>query len=182
MALITRLSQLFKADFHAVLDQIEEPELLLKQAIREMENDLACQEQQSKRASHEEGQFIERKSEVDDALTRLDEELDVCFDSGKDDLARALIKRRLQAQRLSKRLDNKLNSTRSSIAQLAERLEHNRTALESMRQKAELFAQSADKASAPSAANERGYWGDDHVDDDDVEVAFLREKMRRSQS
>ena len=37
MALINRLSRLFKADFHAVLDQIEEPELLLKQAIREME-------------------------------------------------------------------------------------------------------------------------------------------------
>jgi phage shock protein A len=33
MALINRISRLFKADFHAVLDQIEEPEGLLKQAI-----------------------------------------------------------------------------------------------------------------------------------------------------
>ena len=41
MALINRVSRLFRADFHAVLDQIEEPELLLKQAIRDMEDELA---------------------------------------------------------------------------------------------------------------------------------------------
>ena len=41
MALINRISRLFKADFHAVLDHIEEPEALLKQAIRDMEDDLA---------------------------------------------------------------------------------------------------------------------------------------------
>ena len=38
MALINRVSRLFKADFNAVLDQIEEPEQLLKQAIRDMED------------------------------------------------------------------------------------------------------------------------------------------------
>ena len=41
MALIKRLSRLFAADLHAVLDQIEEPEALLKQAVREMEEELA---------------------------------------------------------------------------------------------------------------------------------------------
>ena len=45
MTLITRLSRLFRADFHAVLDRIEEPETLLRQAIREMEEEIACQEQ-----------------------------------------------------------------------------------------------------------------------------------------
>ncbi|RLA35148.1 MAG: hypothetical protein DRR11_01080, partial [Gammaproteobacteria bacterium] len=45
MALINRISRLFKADFHAVLDQIEEPEQLLKQAIRDMEDELATTEQ-----------------------------------------------------------------------------------------------------------------------------------------
>jgi phage shock protein A len=44
MALITRLSRLFQADMHAVLDKIEEPELLLRQAIREMEEFIATDE------------------------------------------------------------------------------------------------------------------------------------------
>ena len=38
MALINRVTQLFKADFHAVLDRIEEPEQLLRQSIRDMED------------------------------------------------------------------------------------------------------------------------------------------------
>ena len=45
MALITRVSRLFQADFHAVLDRIEEPDLLLRQAVREMEEELARDEQ-----------------------------------------------------------------------------------------------------------------------------------------
>ena len=36
MALVNRLSRLFQADFHAVLDRIEEPDLQLRQAVREM--------------------------------------------------------------------------------------------------------------------------------------------------
>ena len=46
MALVNRISRLFRADFHAVLDQIEEPDLLLRQAIREMQDDMAQDEQQ----------------------------------------------------------------------------------------------------------------------------------------
>ena len=40
MALINRMSRLFTADVHAVLDRIEEPDVLLRQAIREMEEAL----------------------------------------------------------------------------------------------------------------------------------------------
>ena len=44
MALITRVARLFRADLHAVLDRIEEPDVLLKQAVREMEEELASEE------------------------------------------------------------------------------------------------------------------------------------------
>ena len=35
MTIINRLSSLFKADVYAVLDKIEEPQLLLQQALRD---------------------------------------------------------------------------------------------------------------------------------------------------
>jgi len=38
MALMTRITHLFKADMHAIIDSIEEPSSVLKQAIREMED------------------------------------------------------------------------------------------------------------------------------------------------
>ena len=62
MALITRVSRLFQADFHAVLDRIEEPEVLLRQAVREMEEELARDEQHSKVLHHEQGQLTTRES------------------------------------------------------------------------------------------------------------------------
>ena len=44
MTLITRITRLFKADLHGILDGLEEPEEVIKQAIRDMEEDIATQE------------------------------------------------------------------------------------------------------------------------------------------
>ena len=65
MALINRVARLFKADFHAVLDQIEEPELLLKQAVREMEDELAESEQRIRVCTHDQEALAIRKREID---------------------------------------------------------------------------------------------------------------------
>ncbi len=48
MALINRMSRLFTADVHAVLDRLEEPDVLLKHAVREMEEELARNEQRAR--------------------------------------------------------------------------------------------------------------------------------------
>ena len=60
MALINRISRLFKADFHAVLDQIEEPEALLKQAIRDMEDDVVNTEQRIGLCAHDQDALTQR--------------------------------------------------------------------------------------------------------------------------
>ena len=52
MALITRVGRLFRADLHAVLDRVEEPEVLLRQAIREMEEELAEDRQRLRLERH----------------------------------------------------------------------------------------------------------------------------------
>ena len=101
MALITRVSRLFRADLHAVLDRIEEPDILLKQALREMEEALARDEQRVKLLTHEQAQLSSRAQEVEQSLSDIEEELDVCFDSGKDELARALVRRKLEAAAFS---------------------------------------------------------------------------------
>jgi phage shock protein A len=178
MALITRVSRLFQADFHAVLDRIEEPEVLLRQAVREMEEELACDEQRSKVLRHEQGQLIARETEIEQSLHDIEEELDVCFESGNDDLARTSIKRKLEAQRFSKGLSRRHQALQETLDELNTRLRENRARLESMRQKAELLAE--ESARARSADN----WTlpDITVRDEDVEVALLREKQLRRRS
>ena len=175
MALITRVSRLFRADLHAVLDRIEEPYVLLRQAVREMEEELARDEQRLKSLTVEQGQLAAREKDIDQSQRDIEEELDICFASGKDDLARALIKRKLEAERFRKLLARKRETLNEMIVGLKTRLEENRRQLDSMRQKAELLAE---EESAPS--EERWTTPDFAVRDEDVEVAFLREKQKRS--
>jgi phage shock protein A len=178
MALITRLARLFRADLHAVLDRIEEPAVLLRQAIREMEEALAGDERRTQVLQHEQGQLLARQAEIDQTLSGIEAELDICFASGKDDLARVLVRRRLEAQRFVTFLTRKREALEHSLAACATRLEENRTRLNSMRQKAELLAE--DDTPEPV---EPGWSSPDmSVRDEDVEVAFLREKHRRRPS
>ncbi len=177
MALITRLSRLFQADLHAVLDRIEEPDALLRQAVREMEEALDLDQQQAGLLKHEQGQLVARQTELERSLARIGEELDICFDSGKDDLAQKLIKRKLEAQRFDSFLSRKSKVLEERLGGLTTRIEENRSRLESMRQKAELMA------GAESSEQAEEYWTppDLPIRQEDVEVAFLREQQNRSQ-
>lgn len=178
MALITRVSRLFQADFHAVLDRIEEPDVLLRQAVREMEEELARDEQRSKVLQLEQRQLTGRESELKRSLHDIEAELDTCFEAGNDDLVRACIRRRLEVQRFGKHLSRTLVALGETLDDLNTRIRENRTRLESMRQKAELLA--GEIARTPPAEN----WTvpDINVRDEDVEVALLREKQHRSRS
>ena len=178
MALITRVSRLFQADFHAVLDRIEEPEVLLRQAVREMEEELARDEQDSKVLHHEQGQLIARETDLEQSLHDIEEELDVCFESGNDDLARACIKRKLEAQRFCKGLSRRRQALQETLKDLNTRLRENRARLESMRQKAELLAEENTRA----RPTDDWTLPDITVRNEDVEVALLREKQQRRRS
>ena len=175
MALITRVSRLFRADFHAVLDRIEEPDVLLKQAVREMEEELARDEQRLKVLSHEQEQFTARRADLDQSLIEIEEELDVCFASSKEDLARSMIKRRLEAERFGRYISGKCKTSQQAIAELNSRIEQNCARLDSMRQKAELLAEE----SAISRHEDPLATPDISVRAEEVEVAFLREKQKR---
>ena len=184
MALINRISRLFKADFHAVLDQIEEPEALLKQAIRDMEDELASTEQRINLRAHNQEALTVRKSELEDTAREFETKLDLCFEAEKDDLARNIIRQRLEVERLLKRLNARQVANAKYIDEQRAMLDQNNATLESLRQKAELFAQQV-----PAHTGNNGEFDDTAwlaremtVGDDEVEIAFLRERNLRSAS
>ena len=175
MALITRLSRLFRADMHAVLDRIEEPQQLLQQAIREMEEALHQEEQQLKLLEHEQGELRRRLQGLSQGLEKSEEELDLCFESNREELARNIIKRRLETERHGTLLAQKGEALAAQMTQLKPRIEQHRDELQGMRQKAEfLSSERGPAASGPGV--------EVVIRDDEVEVAFLREKQRRMPS
>jgi phage shock protein A len=165
---------LFRADVHAVLDRIEEPLVLLQQAVREMEADLVDDEKKLKLLNFESLRLEQRHEEINQCLGQLEDELNVCFDHGKDDLARTLIRRKLEGEQAQKTAARKHESLKQTLVVLETRVTENRRSLDSMRQKAELLGEEngtrEEFAATPDYA----------VREEDVEVAFLREKERRS--
>ena len=166
MALINRISRVFQADVHAVLDRIEEPDLLLKQAIREMEEELSSDEQRLKIFEHEQDLLNNRKSELEEVLTGIDSELDLCFNADKDELARSLIKRQLETKHFYKHLAHKSKALQQSLTDLKARLDENQLQLESMRQKAAMLTEDIQ----PNYNSQRENWNNANytVDEEDV--------------
>lgn len=184
MALVNRIARLFKADFHAVLDQLEEPEQLLRQAIRDMEDELGNAEQRITAFTQQQDSLSARIGELEAALAELDSQLDLCFRTGKDELAKKTIRRKLETGRLLKRLAANRSANVKSLAEERALFEDNSTALQGLRQKAELFARRSPVQAGPEQDAGDIAWlaREMSVSDEDVEIAWLREKDSRSAS
>lgn len=176
MALVTRLSRLFQADFHAVLDRIEEPDLQLRQAVREMQFALDQDRQRQQLLQHEAEQLDKAVDSIDDQLRSLDEELDICLAANKDDLARDLLRRKLAAEK-------RLQATRERGAAidrqrqtLTRQVDEQTQQLTSMQQKLELLVKGEDASVATDFTSAAV------IRNEEIEIALLREKQKRSKS
>jgi phage shock protein A len=180
MAIINRIARLFQADFHAVLDRIEEPAQLLRQAVRDMEDELAASEQQIGIAAQEHDSLLARKSGLEQRLADLEQELDLCFASHKEQLARGLIRRKLEGQRLLSHIASRQATLGAQLQEQRARLAHNRMTLEAMQQKAAIFAERAPDTTGTAA--DEGSWiaRGLAVGEDEIDIAFLREQQARS--
>ena len=176
MALITRMTRLFTADLHAVLDRLEDPDILLKQAIREMEDDLSLREQRIHFLDHEREQSARQAAQIDHDLVQLDEQLDVCMTSAEEDLARTLLKRKLEMTQLSKRLRARADANTEALVEERGQLDENREAFDALRERAESML---DAPNGPGGRHAMGAY-QTTITDADVEVALLQEKQRRS--
>ena len=174
MTLIARLSKLFQADLHDVLDCIEEPASLLRQSVRDMEQALAADDRRVEGWRQERAQIIARSGHLERSLEQLAEQLDTCFDAAEGELARALLRRRLEAQRLLSLLAEQRQALEGRIATAHSRALEQRGRLECLRQRA-AAALSADDA----PAGERWSGARLSVTEAEVEVAYLQEQQRR---
>ena len=176
MALINRMSRLFTADVHAVLDRIEEPDVLLKHAIREMDEEFAHSEQRVRQLEHERAALVDRHGKIQAALAELVSQLDVCFANGNDELARKVVRRNLETEKLGQHVAERSASITKELAERRALVDEQRERLDVLRQKAELLA------AAPSGGGDEWGRASFTVGEDEVEVALLRERQARKPS
>lgn len=173
MAIIRRISRLFAADVHAVLDQIEEPEAVLRQAIRDMEEELARQRQRHKSLAQDIDSLDRQRAALDVRLREIDSSLDICFRSENDALARRLTRRKLETLKLGEQQAARRETLAAQLVEVAALIALNDGQLDGMQQKAAVLVTDlpgSDCHRGPSAAG---------ISEDDIEMAFLREKQVR---
>ena len=188
MALINRLNRLFRADLHAVLDRIEEPEALLRESVREMAAAIEADQRGLQQLTQRESELGRQQQQLNDSLEKLAQELDVCFVAEQDQLARGLIKRRLQTQQRLDELNQGQQQAQLQVSEFTERLQHNRSRLEAIEQKLALVVSS--ESMSRTAQTHQIDQQDSHVfrrfdsatviDEAAVEVAYLAEQQRRA--
>jgi len=175
MALMTRITHLFKADMHAIIDSIEEPSSVLKQAIREMEDLIVEDETQLITMAEHHKQVLSSNIETENLLNQDEEELDLCLETDNEELARVIIKRKLERLQFKKNLDEKGIRLTKAIEELNKKISQNRVSHESMKQKADLLVERTEL----SDNKKSNTYPDFNISQDDVEVALLREKKKR---
>lgn len=172
MTVLTRLSRLFRADLHALLDRMEAPDVLLQQAIRDMEGEIQLQQQEQKKRALEQQQLQRRCSELQERLQQQETELDLCLDAGNDALTRALLRRRLEQEQTLRLLQQRLQTLTEKMRGADTELQQQQRELKALREQAEVLLQtpSSTRDAADACA----------VTEADVELALLKAKSKRS--
>jgi phage shock protein A len=174
MTVMKRMSRLFRADFNAVLDRLEEPEALLQQAIREMDEQIHEDKKRAALLTHELDVLASRRDKLRKTVAHIDAELDLGFESGDETLARNLVRRKLSAEKGARSITEKHAEVETLVERCRARLEQNEARLGELREKAEILGTSGDSSSLTDADDEVS------ITADEVEIALLRERKARN--
>jgi phage shock protein A len=175
MTLMMRITRLFRADMHGLLDLLEEPEAVLKQAIRDMESEIRQGQQILAERRQREERLRRASTQLESSIHAYEEQIDIAFEAQNDDLARTFIRKKLEAE-------NRLQATARAIAEMAaetdamqNRLRDQQAQLDAIIAKMPLVAGEPSDAEPPV-----GSTAPSGVAEEDVEAAFLREKRKRA--
>ena len=175
MPLINRFSQLFCADFHALLDRLEDPETLLKQAIRDGEHELdrmRTRAQNERRSISRHEQTLEQLAQQ---TATADDELSLCIDQDSEKLARGVMRRKLELERQASNLGSKVEASRQTLLRLEQEITEGEAALNATREKYELMA--AQPADEPRVVTTEA-----HITEQDIDLALMKARRERKAS
>ena len=175
MKILPRTGRLIKADIHAMLDRLEQPETVLRQAIRDMEQSLQDKQQQLTQMQQQTQQMEQDKTDYQQQLEQAEEELDFCFSSDNHTLAKTVLKRRIHLQKTQANLLKSQLQLNTHQDQLQQLVRQQQDQLAAYQQKATLFLE---QKSQPRFGNPEVSL----VSDEELEIAYLKELKQRSET
>ena len=181
MTLMTRLERLFKADAHSILDWLEDPEAVLKQAFRDMEGEIEKGEQMLVDLSRKETRLQFLVETVETKIAELEHQIDISFEEDNGELARTFIRKKLEAEKRLKTAARLVADVTANKDAQQRKIDEQKEQLRTIVEKMQLFVENLCQpiSQEPVTAFESS---PSAVSDEEVEIAFLHEKRKRSES
>lgn len=139
MAILTRVLQLFKADIHGVMDQIEDQKLMLKQHLRDMEETLNHKEAAFRQMCFARDQARQEYEKAATEINNLQRDLRIAIQKNRDDIARMLIKKLKRLMRIQAERGSHIDLLNQETEAFKETIEQQRLQYELLRQQASAF-------------------------------------------
>lgn len=123
MGLFKRISDIISANFNELAERYEDPEKMLKQAIREMEVSIRDATQETARAMAGEKRLARQLAYNQSESRQWQSRAEVAVESGDDDLARRALSRKQEHDKLAVALDDQMRASSEASRTLRHQLE-----------------------------------------------------------
>ncbi len=181
MAIMTRFIRLCKADVHGVMDQLEDKGLLLKQHLRDMEENLEHKEARLRAMLGYREQAERQVDRHDKEIQKLEQDLTLAIQKDKDDFARFVIKKLKPLRSHREELRQHMEGLDKETAQFRDCLEEQRRQYEQLQLKAASFLQRSEREEweeaiftvAPMRA-----WAEPSEEEVELELLALKEALK----
>lgn len=177
MGMMTRITRLWKADMHGVMDQLEDKALMLKQCLREMEQSLQEKRRRLNRLSRTCDQMRSEITVREKEHHELENDLSLAVKKNKDDIARLLIRKRLVIKAEAERLSGQLKQMEEEQNRLAERVQRQQRQYEEIKVKCAAYCRQVEQHAGGDTDEvwvEAGISG--YPSDEEIELELLRFK------
>ncbi len=177
MGIASRIVNIFKADIHGVMDQLEDQGLLLKQHLRDMEGILNFKEVKLQKMMASRNQAQRDHERYEQQCKTLEHDLTVAVQKDKDDIARMLIKKMKPLENLRDELDRHIKTLDEEIVAFKDRLDQQRLRYERLKHRATEFSHKAQMQQSEKNMSELlpdGLYGE--LSDKEIELELLKRK------
>ncbi|MCG8604025.1 PspA/IM30 family protein [bacterium] len=137
MKLLKRISELVSANINHLLDQAEDPEVMVKQIIRDMEANIIKLRSETVRAVARQKQLEKQLHASGELAKDLEKKAKRAFDNNEQDLARSLVEKKIDTQNRHNYLQKECKETAKSVKQLKSDLEKLEDQVQEARRKKE---------------------------------------------
>ncbi len=185
MALIHRIQRLLRADIHAILDTVEEPEAVLKQAIREMQEALDVKRADWQRRHRILAALATHQQSLQGDLEKAEEDLRLSLDEENEELARKTLARKLSLRKRLKSVQTRAAALAETCRRQEAEIANQQTELDGIIEKARGFVQITPEDSPAAVAdsildfNATAGARPGEVPADELELEWLRLKRER---